>query len=90
MSNQIRAKFYVTGVDKSIPGYERVNLSPVIGSRDASDENNSFSEATPSGSAQLSISNPGAHGFFIEGEEYYLDFSPAKPEALTDAVYPSV
>lgn len=73
MSTSIRAKFYVTNI---IPteGQEAVSLSAVIGN---GDENKSFSNATPWGDLTIGISNPDALGFFKQGEEYYLDFTPA-------------
>ncbi len=73
---KIRTKFYVAEakLDGSI---ERVQLHAVCG---GSDENKSFSQSTPCASLAISIDNPAAHGFFKEGQEYFADFSEAKPE----------
>lgn len=69
----IRAKLYVTNVEKLDSG-ESVSFEAVIGD---SDENKSFSEATPSASLRMWISNPSARGVFENGKEYYVDFTPA-------------
>jgi hypothetical protein len=46
---------------------------------DGNEENNSFSKYTPSGNLVLDISKGTlASNIFIEGEEYYLDITPAK------------
>lgn len=77
MGRRIRAKFNCQSTKDE--GYgEVVNLSAVYGSDDKdNEENNQFSEATPSGSHEMVISNPSAKGFFKEGKNYYLDFSEA-------------
>ena len=55
---------------------ERVKLSAVY-SEDKASENYSFSNATPSASVEMTISNPDAIGAFEQGKEYYVEFSPA-------------
>lgn len=40
-------------------------------------ENKSWSEATPSGQIELTITNPAAHEQFKLGKEYFVDFTPA-------------
>lgn len=87
MSNvptSIRAKFLCTGVqdgldwdDKSKKTSEQVFAMPVCGN---GTENASFSSATPCGQLTLTITNPGAFGFFQNGKEFYLDFTPAQPD----------
>ena len=79
----IRAKFRVHnltewngGPDGAKSG-ERVQMSPVYSS-DPNSENYSFSQATPSGSIDLNITNPSAFGLFKEGREYFIDFTPAE------------
>lgn len=56
-------------------GAEQIVLRAVYGD---SEENKSFSEATPSASVSMSISNKAAHGAFVQGEEYYVEFKPVK------------
>lgn len=76
----IKARFYVESVkslhapngDKSA---EVVSLKPVYSSDPAS-ENYSFSQATPSGSMELLVSNPDAWGM---SGTYTLDITPVNP-----------
>lgn len=73
----IRAKFQCWDIQVDEYG-EHVTLEAVYGSDDKdNEENNQFSEATPSGRMTMQISNPAAKGFFESGKEYYLDFTKA-------------
>jgi hypothetical protein len=79
--NQIRAKFRCHVVRKFeanqyAKASERVSLHPVYDSNPES-ENHKWSEATPSGEIEMSITNPAALGVFAEGKEYIVDFTPA-------------
>lgn len=75
---RIRAKFRVQSVKRADYGQgsvsEEIVAGPVVG---GSDENRSFSRATPSGELKLTITNPDAFGFFVAGAEIYLDVTPA-------------
>lgn len=71
----IRAKFVCTSIDTAGNQAEQVRLEAVTHD---SDENRTWSEATPFGMLDMAISNPGAMGKFHTGEEYYLDFTPVK------------
>jgi hypothetical protein len=89
MSKQVRAKFNCTRVEEHKSGdhvyAHRVMLNPVYSDAPES-ENRAFWTATPSGQLDMYISNQQAWGFFVPGQEYYLDFAPvetAEPE--TDA-----
>lgn len=44
---------------------------------DGSNEDNTFAKWTPSGSLQLSVTNPALHGKFKPGMKFYLDFTEA-------------
>jgi hypothetical protein len=55
---------------------QTVKLSPVMG---GSAEDNTYSSATPSGSIELSITNPDTVGFFDLDAPYYVDFARADP-----------
>ena len=70
----IRAKFQCFTVEQSEYG-ETIQLYAVA---DGSEENKRWSEATPAGSLQMTISNPGAQGRFKPGKSYYLDISEAE------------
>lgn len=84
----IKAKFKVDDVALIKEGEEgnkkvvaeAVTMSPVTG--EGSVENQSFATATPSGSIQLQITNPEAFGKFIQGLEYYVDFTVAEQKSL--------
>ena len=84
---KITAKFRVhnvsdwnNGPDGAKSG-ERVQMSPVY-SDDPSSENYSFSQATPGGSIEMSITNPDAFGAFELGGEYLIEFTPAPSNVL--------
>ena len=77
-NKNIRAKFSCWDVKNDEYG-EHIHLEAVYGTDEKdNEENNQFSEATPAGTLNMQITNPGAKGFFKEGKEYYLDFSEAK------------
>jgi len=69
------AKFKVGSVTDFANSNHEVKLSPVIS---GSDENKSFSQYTPSGDIRMMINNPDAIGFFVAGEEYYVEFKKAE------------
>lgn len=69
----IKAKVIVNSVE-NFGHAERPKMSPVTG---GSPEDNSFSQATPSGSLELYISNPAALGFFKPGKKYHVTFTEA-------------
>lgn len=76
----VRSKFMCNEVAKVYNGYgdpaERVKFHPVYGSPEKP-ANAEWSKATPSGSLELYITNPGAHGAFVPGKEYFLDITEA-------------
>ena len=71
----MRAKFSVSKVTDQ-PWGEEVLLHAVY-SNTNNEEDNQFSEATPAGQLQMTVSNPAAKGFLQEGKSYYLDFTQA-------------
>lgn len=76
MPTLIKAKVSVWQIEEQgEPKYsEIVHMHPVYGN---GEENKSYSEATPSGSINLTITNKAAWGFFVKDKEYYVDFTPA-------------
>lgn len=79
----VRAKFQVqtigpqqtvnvNGEDKAVT---TITLLPVYS---GSEENEKFYALTPSGSIQLSTVNADAAAVFKQGQEYYIDFTPAE------------
>lgn len=86
--NSIRAKFAVLSTtnysnpaeEEEIVDSQTVTLQPVIAQNAAGEpetENASFSKYTPSGEIRMNITNPNAFGFFEQGAEFYVDFTPA-------------
>lgn len=78
----MRAKVKLHHVDRQFlaNGQETLHFHAVAASRyseDGSDENNTYAKFSPSCSIQLTVANPALLGKFKEGEEYYLDFTPA-------------
>lgn len=78
----IRAKFFVQSITTSKswsgPGLMgTVLLQPVT---DGSEENRKFYEATPGGKIELGTVNSEALKQFNIGDEFYIDFTPARKE----------
>lgn len=74
----VQAKMQCTSVTGGKDaGYESVTLHAVYSS-DPNDPNYSYSQATPSASAQMQINNPAALGKFEQGKLYFVDFTPAE------------
>lgn len=71
----VRAKFFVTKINKNEDGSGSVNLSPVY---TGSKENEDFYQLTPGGSIEISTINPKAMEQFEEGREFYVDFTEAE------------
>lgn len=77
----MRAKLAVLSVERH-EGYERLRFTAVCKSdgypEDGSDENNSFARWTPSADLTMVVSNPDLLGKFEQGQEFYVDFTPAQ------------
>jgi hypothetical protein len=71
----VRAKFYVESVTPYTDDATTVLLRAVTS---GSEENKSFWKYTPSGTIQMTISNPNAAAEFEDGQEYYIDFTLAE------------
>lgn len=76
---RVRAKFSVSHLLKDSYGNVVVKLYAVYRGDESSPENESFSSSTPSGSVELTITNPAASEFFenLAGKYVYLDFTEA-------------
>jgi len=71
----VRAKFTCTSKEEKEGEQKLVKFTAVM---NGCEENKSFSRWTPAGTLEMWISNETpAHDYFIEGEEYYLDFTKA-------------
>ena len=77
----MRAKMQVISVTKYNGATETIKFQCVSRStgypKDGSDEDNSFALWTPSGLAELQITNPALHGKLIPGRKFYVDFTEA-------------
>ncbi len=77
----MRAKFSCISLDKNEDEnnpFEHPHFAPVVG--DGSTENESFSKFTPSGSLEMTITNPSLFGKINPGDVFYLDFIPVHTE----------
>ena len=73
-NNMVRAKFFVRDKRVDSEGLSTIVLSAVI---NGSAENDSFFKYTPAGDMRLGTLNPAAAAEFVEGKEYYVDFTAA-------------
>lgn len=70
----VTAKFKVQNVN-DYGGYRQVHLAPVYSS-DKTSPNYSWSQATPSGKLEMTITNPGAYEQFAVGKTFLMTFEP--------------
>jgi hypothetical protein len=73
---KVRCKLTVTNVSEmfhnSVKQQETVSFSAIYSENK---EDNSFSKYTPSGNAELVITNYNVFGFFKNGEKYFFDIT---------------
>ena len=74
----MRAKFEVQSVTL-LKGMEQIVAQPVYGN---GEENKSFSQHTPVGKLELTITNTAAFGFYKPGRSYYIDITEAPEDAV--------
>ncbi len=68
----VRGKFVVQKVTEFQSGQKEVTLSAQYS---GNQEDNSYAQATPSGTIVMTISNPAAANFFTPGKKFYADFT---------------
>lgn len=73
MFKSLRAKFIVDEVVDVNEHQTDVKLRAV--QSDENSENQDFNKYTPSGELTMMVDNPDAKGFFVQGKEFYLDFT---------------
>ena len=73
MAKAMRAKLTVTEVTRKYWGGDHVTFAAVYSD---TPEDNSYTEATPTASAQFNIDNPDLKGTFDPGDAFYVDFTP--------------
>ena len=75
-----RAKFYCAAVNPSDEGgpnhSENVTFRAVTND---TEENKTWSKWTPNGLLEMTITNPARFGAFKQGDEYFIDVTPANP-----------
>ena len=76
--DKVKAKFKVDKVTDMGNDIEIVHMWAVTD--DGIPENARFHKYTPGGEVSITIDNPAIVGFFQEGKEYYIDFTPADTE----------
>jgi len=76
MPKIVKAKFRCDTVTRDAHGGEKSKSSAVYDS--GLPEDKVFYEASPSGSLEIYVNNKAVHGFFVPGQAYYLDFTPAE------------
>lgn len=74
---KMRAKLCIESVTLQEWGAEQLKFRAVYGG-DTNSEDNTFSEATPSASLEMTISNKALHGKFKPGQTFYVDFTPVE------------
>ena len=74
-----RCKFRVSLVEQTTPDEQSVHLLTQYDPEDPADTK--FSQHTPWGNAAFGISNPALAGLFVEGREFYVDFTPVDEAA---------
>jgi hypothetical protein len=67
---RVRAKFHCNFKDANV-----IHLGVVYG---GSSENEKFFKYTPGGQITLNVLNEDAAAQFVQGKEYYVDFTPAE------------
>ena len=85
--NKVRAKMTVSEIRRyrgsiynqetkqhTVHEMQAVKMQVVAG---GNPEDNTYASATPSGTLELSITNPDTVGFFDLGQSFYVDFTPA-------------
>lgn len=78
----MRAKLKVMTTKKHNDTCEELTFA-AVGSKepypaDGTDENNTFAKWTPCADLRMTITNPVLVGQFAEGQEFYVDFTPAE------------
>lgn len=72
----MRAKLRIESVTKTTYS-EKLKFNAVYGG-DKNSEDNTYSQATPSASLEIDITNEALHGKFQPGQAFYVDFTPAE------------
>lgn len=74
----VRAKFQPEQITDFGYGSKQFKLRAVYSNNPG--EDNQFSTATPSGTIEMTVSNPEVMDFFQHGKKYYVDFTECPEE----------
>ena len=84
MAKAMRAKVYVSGIEKFSAESESIKFSAIAkkGSypADGSDEDNTFARFSPMAHFNITIANPDLLGQYQLGQKFYVDFTPVEDE----------
>ncbi len=84
MATRMRAKVYVSGIEKYSADSESIKFSAIAKKggypSDGSDEDNTFAKFSPMAHFNITIANPALIGQYALGEKYYVDFTPVEDE----------
>ena len=87
MAKAMRAKVYVSGIEKYSDTQETIKFSAMSKSTsypsDGSDEDNTYAKFSPMAHFNITITNPELVGQYALGEKYYVDFTPVIDEKQT-------
>lgn len=87
MAKAMRAKVYVSGIEKYSDTQETIKFSAMSKAggypSDGSDEDNTFAKWTPMAHFNITITNPDLIGQYALGEKYYVDFTPVEDNKQT-------
>lgn len=75
----MRAKFQTSFIT-DYGTFQKVEMNAVY-SQNRAKEDNQFSEATPSGTLDMTVTAKGAYGFLKPGVKYYLDFTECEDQS---------
>lgn len=82
MSKPMRAKVYVSGIQKYSADSETINFSAISKNggypSDGSDEDNTYAKFSPMAHFNINIANPALIGQYHLGEKFYVDFTPVE------------
>lgn len=73
---KVRAKFRCIKVSKTSYNSTQIIYEFQAMSNDGTPENERYHRFTPQGALSLTVDNPAIDGFYVLGQDYYLDFTP--------------
>lgn len=82
MATKMRAKVYVSGIEKYSADSETILFSAISKNgaypSDGSDEDNTYAKFSPMAHFKINIANPALIGQYQLGQKFYVDFTPVE------------